>query len=77
MSPTKQMHHKKIFDKKIIVLVAQFCPMLCDPLDCSLPGSSVQGILQARTLEWVAFSSSGDLPDPGIKLGLQHCRQII
>ena len=32
----------------------QLCPTLCDPMDCSLPGFSVQGILQARTLEWVA-----------------------
>ena len=36
-------------------------------MDCSPPGSSVQGILQARILEWVAISSSGDLPDPGIE----------
>ena len=34
------------------------CPTLCDPMDCSLPGFSVHGILQARTLEWVAISSS-------------------
>ena len=33
--------------------VAQSCPTLCDPMDCSLPGSSVHGILQARILEWV------------------------
>ena len=32
------------------------CPTLCDPMDCSLPGSSVHGILQARILEWVAIS---------------------
>ena len=38
------------------------------PMDCSLPGSSVHGILQARLLEWVAMSFSGDLPDPGIEL---------
>ena len=37
-------------------------------MDCSPPGSSVHGILQARILEWVAISSSGDLPDPGIEL---------
>ena len=37
---------------------AQLCPTLCDPMDCSLPGSSVHGIFQARTLEWVAISSS-------------------
>ena len=36
----------------------QSCPALCDPMDCSLPGSSVHGILQARILEWVAISFS-------------------
>ena len=41
--------------------VAQSCPTLCDPIDCSLPGSSVHGILQARGLEWVAISFSGGL----------------
>ena len=39
----------------------------CDPMDCSLPGSSVHGISQARILERVAISSPGDLPDPGIE----------
>ena len=39
----------------------------CDPKDYSLPGSSVHGFSQARILESVAISSSGDLPDPGIK----------
>jgi len=38
-------------------------------MDYSPPGFSVHGILQARVLEWVAISSSRDLPDPGIKLG--------
>ena len=36
----------------------QSCPTLCDPMDCSLPGSSVHGILQARTLKWVGMPSS-------------------
>ena len=36
--------------------VAQSCLTLCDPMDCSPPGSSVHGILQARVLEWVAIS---------------------
>ena len=36
----------------------QSCPTLCDPMDCSPPGASVHGILQARILEWVAMSSS-------------------
>ena len=35
---------------------AQSCPALCEPMDCSLPGSSVHGIFQARILEWVAIS---------------------
>ena len=38
-------------------------------MDCSPPGSSVHRILQARILEWVAFPSPGDLPDPGIEPG--------
>ena len=38
--------------------VTQSCPTLCDPMDCSIPGSSVHGILQARKLEWVAISFS-------------------
>ena len=49
------------------VLVTQSCPTLCDPMDCSPPGSSVHGILQARILERVAISSSRGLPDPGIE----------
>ena len=36
-------------------------------MDCSPPGSSVRGILQARVLEWVARPSPGDLPNPGIE----------
>ena len=38
--------------------VAQSCPTLCDPMDCSPPGSSVLGIFQARVLEWIAISFS-------------------
>ena len=37
----------------------QSCPTLCDPIDCSLPGSSVHGIFQARVLEWGAITFSG------------------
>ena len=43
------------------------CPTLCDPIDCSLPGSSVHEILQARILEWVVVPFSRDFPNPGIK----------
>ena len=39
------------------------------PMDCSLPGSSVLGILQARILEWVVMPSSRDVTDPGIEPG--------
>ena len=49
--------------------VAQLCPTLCDPTNCRLPGSPVHGIFQAIVLEWVAFPSPGDLPDPGIEPG--------
>ena len=42
----------------VLCLVAQSCPTLCDPMDCSQPGSSVHGILQARILEWVVMLSS-------------------
>ena len=44
--------------------VAQSHPTLCDPMDCSPPGSSVHGILQARILEWVAISSSRGSSQP-------------
>ena len=56
---TWSFERKDCFDsKKVKVLVSQRCPTLCNPMDCSLPGSSVYGILQARILEWVAMSSS-------------------
>ena len=42
-------------------LVAQLCPTLCDPMDCSLPGSSVHGIFQASILEWVAIAFSTEI----------------
>ena len=43
--------------------VAQSCPTLSDPMDCSLPGSSVHGIFQARGLEWVAIAFSMTILD--------------
>ena len=56
----------------------QLCPTLCDPMDCSLPGCSVHGILQARILEWVAMpSSKGILLTQKSNLRLLHCRQIL
>ena len=47
------------------VLVAQLCPTLCNPMDCSLPASSAHGVFQARILEWVAaipFSRGSSQP---------------
>ena len=41
--------------------VAQLCPSLRDPVDCSLPGSSIHGIFQARVLEWVAVDLAKNL----------------
>ena len=55
-----------------LCLVTQSYPILCNPMDCSLAGSSVYGNFQARTLEWVAIFFSGDLPDPEIKPSLLH-----
>ena len=48
----------------------QLCLTLCDPMDCSPPGSSVHGILQARILEWVAMPSSGGFISPSKLIGI-------
>ena len=62
----------------MLVLVPRLSPMLCDPMDCSPPGSSVHGILQARILEWVAIPFvQGIFLTQGLNLGLLHCRQIL
>ena len=47
-----------LFTILILAKTLQSCPTLCDPINGSPPGSAVPGILQARTLEWVAMSSS-------------------
>ena len=52
---------------KVKVLAAQWCPTLCDPMDCSLPSSSVHGILQERILEQLPCPPPGDLPEPGME----------
>ena len=49
------------------VLVTQLYLIFCDSMDCSPPGSSVHGILQARILEWVAILFSRDILHPGIE----------
>ena len=50
-----------------VCLVAQSCPTLFDPMDCSSPSSSVHGILQARILEWAAISYSRGSISPGME----------
>ena len=52
--------------------VAQSCPTPSDPMDCSLPGSSVHGIFQARVLEWGAIAFSDDKPRQHIKKQKHH-----
>ena len=47
--------------------VAQSCPTLCDPMDCTLPGFSVHGISRQEYWSGLPFPSPGDLPDPGIE----------
>ena len=55
----KEMRGSRLSSEKSCCLVAQSCLALCDLLDCSPPGSSVHGVLQARRLGWAAVSSSG------------------
>jgi len=59
--------------------VTQSCPTLSDPMDCSLPGSSIHGIFQARVLEWVAIAFSDPSPiSPFFKkefISYDKCRQ--
>ena len=59
--------------------VTQSCLTLCDPIDCIPPGSSVHGIIPARTLEWGACHSllQEIFLIQGSNLGLQHGRQIL
>ena len=52
--------------------VAQLFPTLCDPMDCSLLGSSIHGIFQARILEWVAISFSRGSSQPKHQTQLSH-----
>ena len=53
----------------VCVLAAQLCLIICNPMDCSPPGSSVHGIHQARILECVAMPFSRGFPEPEIEPG--------
>ena len=61
--------NKKFFSDNVwdVLLITQLCPALCHPMDCSLSGSSVHGILQARILEWVAIPFSRGSSQPRSK----------
>ena len=71
----------EMFDQSLwcicVYSVVKSCPTLCDPMDCSPPGSSVQGVSQTRILEWVAVSFQGIFLTKGSNPGLLHCRQIL
>ena len=75
--PDNILLEPKRYIRKCVCVCAQVCPILCDFMDCSLPGSSVHEISWARILEWVAISSSRDLPNPGIELSLLNYSQIL
>ena len=60
-------HYFPIYPECVCAKSFQSCLNLCNPMDCSPPGSSVHGILQTRILEWVAMPSSRDLPNPRIE----------
>ena len=62
--------------EKVKMLVIQFCLTLCNPMDCSPPGFSVHGILQARILEWEAIPFSRGSSWPRDRPGSLSCSQI-
>ena len=55
---------RTVYYQQCAMLVTQSCLTLCNPMDCSLPGSSVHGILQAGILEWVAMPSARGSSQP-------------
>ena len=64
--------------EEVKLLVACSCPTLFNPMDCSPPGSSVHGILQAGILKWVAMPfSRGIFPTRGLNHSLLHCRRVL
>ena len=74
MSPK---HCKLNYEKEVKVLAVQSCPTLCNPMDCSPPGSSVHGILQVRILQWIAVPlSGGAFLTQGSNLGFLHYNKV-
>ena len=64
VDPVKYNIIVTVHEVKVKMLVAQSCLILCNPMDCNLPGSSVHGILQARILEWVMIPFSRGSSQP-------------
>ena len=64
--------HYVLLHRRVCAKSLQSCLMLCDPMDRSLPGSSVRGISQARILEWVAMSSSRGSSPPRDRTCISH-----
>ena len=69
---TTELPEKPIDGMKMKVKSLSHVRTLCDPMDCSLPGSSVHGICQARVLEWVAISFSWGSSQPRDSLDLSY-----
>ena len=70
-----EVSHK---EKNVCAQSLQSCSTLCNPMDCSPPGSSVHGILHARILEWAAMPSpKGMFLTQRSNLSLQHLTQIL
>ena len=64
----------KLVDLSELSVLSPWCPILCDPMDCSPPGFSIHEILQARILEWVAIPfPQGIFPTQGLNPGLPYC----
>ena len=61
------IYNVPLFVSLVVILVTKLCLILCNPIDYSLPGSSVHGISQAKILEWIAFSFLRNFPDPRIE----------
>ena len=75
--------HEKVTGVRVLirvgmcVLVAQSCLTLCDPMDCSLPGSTVHGISQQKYWSGLLSPPPGIFPTQGLNPGLLHCRQSL
>ena len=76
--PGLPVHHQLlVVIRCVCVLVTQSCPTPWDPMDCSLQVPLSMGLSRQEYWSGLPFPSPEDLPDPGIKPGLTHCRQIL